>query len=86
MALEEVWDPLLPCGSHPVATCSDSFLKIQSHPLVYTLWLLSHYDSRVETTWLQSLKYLLPGLLEKRFANPGVAERALELEPGSQET
>lgn len=68
----------------PVLT--NDVMETQPHPLLYNLCLLSHCDSRPETTEWQSLKRFLPGLLEKKFADPGVEERVLELKPRHQET
>jgi len=61
----------------PIAClCKWRFTGIPLHPFVYTcLRLLTHYKSTVEQwqqkpSGLQSLKYLLSGLLQKKFANP----------------
>lgn len=88
VVLKDVCSPV----SHPVGQSSESpvltndVTETQPHPLLYTLCLLSHCDSRPETMEWQSLKRFLPGLLEKKFADPGVEERVLELKPRHQET
>lgn len=59
----------------PVVMCSP--LPVTYSPrtqpcsfMTYYLWLFSCYNGRVHGLWLQSLKYVLSGSLQKKFSQP----------------
>ena len=70
------YGPWAKLGLQSISVNKDIFIGIQSHLFIYCLWLLLYYNSQTKLLWqglydAQSLKYLVPGSLQKMFADLG---------------